>query len=65
MHKDTVYNILKVNTPPEQAEAISKIFAIEDDTPEARAAVIEGMEKAGLHPEAAEGLVRVFLDYAK
>lgn len=65
MKEDTAYNILKVGANPARAAAISKIFAIKEDTPEARAKVIADMEKAGLEPEAAEGLVKVFLDYAK
>lgn len=64
MKEDTAYNILKGSMGAEKAHAVSKIFAIEDDTPEARQQVIADMEKAGLHPEAAEGLIKVFLDHA-
>lgn len=64
MREDTAYNILKASMGAEKAHAVSKIFAIEADTPEARQRVIADMEKAGLHPKAAEGLVKIFLDYA-
>jgi hypothetical protein len=64
MREDTAYRFLTSGGgDPEQAAAISKIFAIKHNTPQERAPVIAGIrEKTGLSEEEAALLVDIFLE---
>ena len=62
MREETAYHILKGSMADNQVEAISKIFAITEDTPQARDTVIQRMKDAGLNETDATTLLDIFLE---
>ena len=63
MREQTAFSLMKgAGMTPQKAVAISKLFSVEDDTPEIREHLVADMEKAGISPKGAHILLDIFLE---
>lgn len=63
MREETAYSLMKgAGMSPDKAAAISKIFAVSDDTPQTREHLIAKMRDAGVSFDQANLLFHLFLD---
>ena len=63
MKEATAYSLMKgAGMNPAKAAAISKVFSVEDDTPEVRERLIKEIEKTGVSSDGAHLLIDLFLE---